>query len=165
MPVDKLEVSYPVTLVELRNALKEAESPKIRERLQIIIHVKSGLSARKTAELMGISRGKVSYWVKRFNTAGFEGLRDKPRKGGEPKVDPGVLKEILEKEPKEFGYGVEAWTASLFRVHIAKTLGVEYHPNYIYQLIKRLGYALKVPRPESVKRSSDRERETFKKRF
>lgn len=87
MPETQLRVTYPVTLEELKEALRREKSPKIRERIRIVLHVKSGLSGRKTAKLMGLSRDTVRRWVKRFNEKGFEGLKDRPRKGGEPKID------------------------------------------------------------------------------
>lgn len=160
----QLRVTYPVTLEELKEALRREKSPKIRERIRIVLHVKSGLSGRKTAKLMGLSRDTVRRWVKRFNEKGFEGLKDRPRKGGEPKIDHKKIVEILETSPREFGYKIEMWTAKVLRVHLIKTFGVEYHPNYIYQLVKNLGYSLIKPRPESVKKPSEEERKAFKKR-
>ena len=127
------------------------------------MHVKQGLSSRKTARLMGLSRDTVSRWVKRFNEDGFSGLYDRPRTGAKPKVDPQEIINILEKEPREFGYNIEGWTAKVLHVHILRTFNVNYHTNYIYQLVKKLGYSLIVPRPESTKKASEAEREAFKK--
>ena len=160
----QLRITYPVTLEELKEALAREKNPKIRERIRIIMHIKQGLSGRKTAKLTGPSRDTISRWVKRFNKNGFDGLHDKPRKGGKPKVDPQKIIDILEKDPREFGYNIEGWTAKVLHVHILKAFGVNYHPNYIYQLVRRLGYSLIVPRPENIKKASEAEREAFKKK-
>ena len=160
----QLRITYPVTLEELKEALAREKNPKIRERIRIIMHIKQGLSGRKTARLMGLSRDTVSRWVKRFNEEGIPGLYDRPRKGAEPKIDPQEIIKILEKSPREFGYNIEGWTVKVLHVHILKTFKVNYHPNYIYQLVKRLGYSLIVPRPENTKKASKAEREAFKKK-
>lgn len=164
MAKTQLKITYPVELEELKEALAREKNPKVRERIRIIMHIKQGLSGRKTAKLMGLSRDTVSRWVKRFNKEGFAGLYDRPRPGGKPKVDQQKITEILETHPQKLGYNIEGWTAKVLHVHILKTFNVKYHPNYIYQLVDRLGYSLIVPRPESTKRASEEERDNFKKK-
>ena len=173
MTVSSLESSHfarvqrltcPVTLEGLKEALAKEKNPKTRERIRVIMHVKQGLSGRKTARLMGLSRDTVSRWVKRFNEEGFSGLHDRPRNGAGPKVDPREIIKTLEKEPREFGYNIEGWAVKVLHVHILKTSKVNYHPNYIYQLVKKLGYSLIVPRPGNIKKASEAEREAFKKK-
>ena len=138
----KLEITYPISLEELINLRKKEKDPRVKYRLQMIILVKQGMSAAKAAKVLGTYHPHVSYRVKRFNSGGPGALRTKKREGLKPRVEPERIKEALDKSPREFGYPVDAWNVKILHAFIKKQFGVEYHPRYMYELIKRLGYSL-----------------------
>ena len=58
----------------LQKSLNES-NPRIRERLMTLHFVASGEPGIKVAQKIGKDRDTISYWVKQFNTKGFDGIK------------------------------------------------------------------------------------------
>ena len=69
---------------ELREQYKMEKDADIRERILMIIWLKSIKSTYKIGDLLFCSHSRVVYWKKRFNSGGLEGLRtaEIPRRPG-----------------------------------------------------------------------------------
>ena len=158
------EVTWPITLEELLELRKKEKDPKIRFRLQMIILVKKGLGITKVAEILGTYHSHVRYWLDRFNSGGPEALKTRKPPGAKPRADYDKIRKALRKSPREFGYPVDAWTVKILHAYIRDHLGVNYHPNYIYELVHKLGFSLIKPRTRDVRSPGGDAEETFKKR-
>ena len=73
------------------------------------------------------------------------------------------LKFALDSKPKEFGYDWSVWFPTLVYNYIRDFQGVELAFDYIYVLIRNLGFSLVVPRTKSYKSNPDKV-ELFKKK-
>jgi transposase len=75
----------PLTDAERETLLRwvkgEAASPALRRRARVILLSSYDISTYVIAILIPMGRNNVSYWIRRFNAEGLDGLRDKPRPG------------------------------------------------------------------------------------
>ncbi len=92
---EKLTLEHDISLEELKILIRTQKDAKVRERLLILLHIKKGRTTREVGELLQISKGKVSYWVHRFNEAGIQGLSTRPKSGRPAKVDYRALRQAL----------------------------------------------------------------------
>ena len=159
----KVEVTRDVNMALLRKVYRKEQNHKIKNRILMVIHVKDGKSSGQVGDIFLCNPSTVSTWVRRFNSDGFQGLRDKPRKGRPRKVDYEDLKSALDRKPKDFGYDFNVWFPKLVHNYILDFQGVKLAFDYIYTLIDQLGYSLVVPRTKSYK-SDDKKVAEFKKK-
>ena len=72
---------------ELREQYKMEKDADIRERILMIIWLKSGKSTYEIGDLLFCPHSRVAYWKKRFNSGGLEGLRTAERPGRLGSID------------------------------------------------------------------------------
>ncbi len=159
---EKLTLEREISLEELTRLIRTQKEAKVRERLLILLHIKKGRTTREVGELLQINKGKVSYWVHRFNEEGIQGLSTRPKSGHPAKVDYRDLRQTLSQSPRAFGYPHVVWFPKLVWQYLKEYQQVDVAPEHIYWVIKRAGYTLKVPRPRHY-RSSPQKVVEFKK--
>ncbi len=71
---------------ELRR-LARHESGRVCQRVLMIANMLEGMEHEAAARLAGLSRSSAYQWHNRYEEAGIEGLRDRPRPGRPPRVD------------------------------------------------------------------------------
>src|ERR1700730_5453159 len=71
---------------ELRR-LARRESGRVCQRVLMIANMLEGMEHEKAAQLAGLSRSAAYDWHNRYEEGGIEGLRDRPRRGRQPRVD------------------------------------------------------------------------------
>jgi transposase len=149
----------------------EENDAKVKQRLQIIIHLKGGKKQREVSDLLDLSVGIVPYWKSRFDKSGIDGLKDKKGRGRKAmlstKDKKRVLKEVNRGIKIQDGYKRGYKTKDIAEM-IRNLFGIVYTARHIRRLMHRQGYALKVPRPRNKSRNqSDVEefKEQFKKTF
>ena len=88
-------------------------------------------------------------WVRRYDTQGLEGLRDRPRPGRPKILDPSKVEAFRERisfGPAE-AEGLAAYRAEDIRQMLAKEFDSDYSISGTYFLLHRLGFSSLVPRP------------------
>jgi transposase len=78
-------------------------------------------------ETVKSSADRVSYWVKRFNEAGLEGLEDKPRPGREriySEQERGQIIALARTHPDQLGLAYGRWTSRRLTEYINNQLGI-----------------------------------------
>src|SRR5215813_10937052 len=71
---------------ELRR-LARRESGRVCQRVLMIANLLDGMEHEEAARLAGLSRSAAYEWHNRYEEDGIEGLRDRPRRGRQPRVD------------------------------------------------------------------------------
>ncbi|NPB03223.1 MAG: IS630 family transposase [Thermotogae bacterium] len=141
----KLEVKHKEKLNEIvRKGVERRD-----EMLQAVVIklVESGMTAKEAAKRLGISERSVRRWVKKWNE---EGKIEGTKRGKHPKTSHlseeqiEELKRILEKK--------EWWSHEEIRELIKKRYGVEYHPEGLRKLLKRMGMKYVKPYPIDYRR-------------
>jgi putative transposase len=152
----------PFNRKELTNLYKKESDPNVKERLLLVLKVKvdDTIPARVARELHR-SRTWASDWLARYSKEGIEGLKNKPKSGRPPKLS----QEIVLKIRRKLTESKQGWSTKQIQDMIIRESGggVKYHYIYIYRLLHKWGFKLKVPRKIHINRASKEERGAFKK--
>lgn len=109
-----------------------------------------GLSREAAARQAGMDRQTLRDWLIRFNAAGVEGLRDRPRSGRPPFLDPGqmaVFKTMVLRGPDPERDGLSSWTAKDLCRLVENRFGVAYRENGMLDLLHGLDLSWQKTRP------------------
>ncbi len=132
---------------ELTRALPQK---RIWRRAQAVLLAKQGRTAQDIADALGCSLKSVKNWVAQYNAGGIEALRDRPRAGRPPLLDPTQyprLKQRLEAPPRPED-GVCTLRGTDVRRILESEFGVLMSLQSVYDLLGRLGYSSLMPRPQ-----------------
>jgi transposase len=125
-------------------------SPQELERVRreaFALHTQ-GLSPAQIAQALDRSPRTVQRWLADARQQGIEALAAKPHPGAKPKLArqqrEGLRKQLL-KGAKAHGFSSNFWTAARVQHVIHQRYGVDYHVNYVAELLKRLGFSRQKP--------------------
>ncbi len=152
-------------LNRLRKMYDQADCPRLRRRVQIVLLANSGYATREIARITRQSPMSVRRWLHRFEAEGCAGLLEAPRSGRPPAITTAIetfLREAVVKSPRDFGYARPGWTTALLaklvrrqfkravtdeciRQHLAQVDGVCRRPTWTvkYRAQAEPGYAQK----------------------
>jgi len=117
---------------------------------------------KKQAEIarhLGVSEAAVSKWKKTLDQKGPEGLQARKATGRPPKMDQEAKQELVEKLQSgaiSAGFPNEQWTQARIKKVIEREFGVNYHKNYVGQLLHELGWSVQKPDPRAMERDEER---------
>ena len=142
----------------LKKYVAETNS-KIKDRMMLIIRIKrDGMDIREAAISLGKSDPWGYKWHARYRQVGFNDLDDQLRTGRPPKVDRAVMKKIRKNARKKI-----IWTGTEMQDYILKNTGIKYDIVHVRYLLRKWGYAQKVPVRVHANRASAEEIYTFQK--
>ena len=127
-----------------------------RRRRRAIQLRKRGLTTLAVAEQLGCSHSSVVRWGQAYERAGPKGLAPKPTPGRPPKLVPRQkqrLVRLLLQGPLTAGYRTDLWTTPRVADVIRRRLGVSYHPNSIWGLLRGLGWSCQKPERRALQRN------------
>jgi transposase len=127
----------------LQQALKIEEKGDVRERILMFLLLNDGKTQQEVADFIGCSLRTVAYWFKHGDPSNLDSLQDKRSKGNYKKVTPEYLKlllEIIDKEPKDFGYEFGRWTAARLAEHLEKETKISLSSSRIRRILKKNKY-------------------------
>ncbi|MSR80760.1 MAG: hypothetical protein EXS11_08545 [Gemmataceae bacterium] len=105
-------------------------------RLKAVALFKEGMSRRAIAKELMVSTRSIYRWISGFEIRGISGVISKiPLKSSSylNKKEMAILKNVVLKSPKEFGYCSFYWTALSLSDIIIRKFGVHFHKKYIYK--------------------------------
>jgi transposase len=113
----------------------------------------AGETVEEVAQHLLVSRQTVYNWLLRFRQRSDPDVRarlqDAPRGGRPPTalgiIDP-LLEEVIDTDPRAYGYRHTVWTAALLRQHLRQAHGITVCRKSISLAIARLGIRWKRPR-------------------
>jgi transposase len=111
------------------------------------------------ARHLGVSEAAVSKWKKTLDQKGPEALQARKATGRPPKMDQEAKQELVEKLQSgaiSAGFPNEQWTQARVKKVIEREYGVNYHKNYIGQLLHELGWSVQKPDPRAMERDEER---------
>lgn len=127
-----------------------------RVRREAFALYEQGISCDQIAEALDRSVRTVHRWVAKARQQGVEALAAKPHAGAKPKLTTrqrnGLRCQLL-KGAKAHGFETDFWTAARVHQLIFQRYGVEYHVNYVPDLLKKLGFS----RQQPVRRARERD--------
>ena len=155
------KVNYPKVIKEslstLENRLKDLSTPKLRDRCEVLIWLKSGkVSTMKEAMVLkGYTKTQGQNWWKQYKSEGLDSfLQTKYRGQTSPLED----KDELRKRLSEEGFA----TINEAREWILQTYGIHYTENGLGNYFRHHKIRLKTGRPTHPKKD-DGKRAEYKK--
>jgi transposase len=135
---------------ELRRLARLETDGRVACRLLALANAVDGMSREEAAKRAGMDRQTLRDWVIRFNAAGSEGLRDRPRSGRPAFLDAGQMaafKALVLRGPDPERDGVSSWTAKDLCSLAEQRFGVTYSENGMLDLLHGLGLSWQKTRP------------------
>src|SRR5450755_1120465 len=149
----------------LRALAKRSKDSHQSRRLLSLAAVQHGMDRGAAAKIGGMDRQTLRDWVHRFNASGPEGLIDNWTEGPKPRLSAeqrAQFAQIVEAGPDRKVDGVVRWRRLDLKRVIAERFGVDFHPRYIGELLKKLGFSHISARPRHPAQD-ERTVEAFKK--
>ncbi|QZZ20565.1 helix-turn-helix domain-containing protein [Leptothermofonsia sichuanensis E412] len=156
-------VKVKESLDELVQQLQQVETPKDKERLQVLYWLKQEKppSIGAIAKAIGKHRNTVGRWLLQYREGGVSAMLERKVSSGGVRKIPQWAEEALAKRLKNSEHGFASYGA--VQQWLAEELGVEAEYHAVYQMTRyRLQAKLKVARPQNIKQDCER-RESFKK--
>lgn len=138
---------------ELEAVLRANSSAKEFKRAQALLLVDENNSIAEIAELLRVSRQTIYNWAARFQLRRTrtveERLRDAPRDGRPATVGEIIdelLDEIIDTDPRTYGYRSTVWTAELFQQYLRDYYQINAGERSVQYALQRLRVRWKRPR-------------------
>lgn len=112
--------------------------------------LRGGLGQAAVARRLAVSPAAVCIWARRLKRHGVKALRARPRTGRPPRLSPRQWQQVgkvLERGAVAAGFGTDRWTLQRVALLIRQSYGVRYHPNYLAEPLRTLGFSPQQPRP------------------
>jgi transposase len=147
-----IELSYKERS-ELERVLKSCTKSKVYQRAQALLLLDEGAVVEQVAELLRVSRQTLYNWMDRFEQCSklkpAECLADAAR-SGRPVTAQGIIEplidEIIDADPRDYGFNSTVWTAELIQHYLAEEYGHEVSVRSIGYALERLHIRWKRPR-------------------
>lgn len=119
-----------------------------RRRLKASKLFRKGLSDAEIARQMKVTRNSVGNWRRIWSAHGAKGLAGAGRAGRKPRLGVEQDKAIvtaLKEGASAHGYRSDVWTLPRTAKLVEKITGVRYHPRYMGDILRRLGFSCQRP--------------------
>lgn len=150
MVLIKLNSKEVASLEKLATSTPDARQLK---RAQALLWLTDGEGVKDVARLLRVKRQTVYNWIARFEARAGQTLEDRladsPRTGRPPTalelIDP-LIDEVIEKDPRDFGYRSTIWTAPLLQRYLSDEHQIEVCTKSVGLAIARVRIVWKRPR-------------------
>lgn len=125
-------------------------------RLLAVERVNAGYAQTEVAHFLGVAPRSVRRWMKAYREGGLEALKANPRPGRPPKLTPEQTATVLgwfQRNPTEFGFRTQLWTARRVTQLIQKHFGVTFNSRYTCAWLA--GHAITPQKPKRRPRERD----------
>ena len=140
------------------------KSTNVREfrRLRAVELFETGIKPIRIAQMLGVTRGAVSQWLKKYREQGKAALCYKKYSRKSCRLSPEQHEELvrmLKSGAEKYGYQGQVWTQARVRELIQRQFGVQYHLNHIGKILKKMGWSWQKPRLKAIQRNEAEVRE------
>lgn len=130
-----------------------------RRRQRALELLEQGMIPAQVARTVGTSRASVTRWQQAYQSGGKKALAAKPAPGRPVKLKVAQrqrLTRLLLQGAQQHGYSTDLWTLSRVAQVIARKFGVQYHPRYVWHLLRALGWSCQKPERRARERDEAR---------
>lgn len=146
--------------------LTPEQQEEIRRRA--VSMVQKGTPPQEVSDQLGVALRSLFYWMARYRSGGWGGLKTGSRSGRPAKLDDADLKYIFdtvtEGDPRQQGFPFALWTLKMVVQMIRRDLGTELSRWSVSRLLKQMGLSVQRPvwrawqqDPDAVKRWQSRQ--------
>ena len=140
-----------VMRIAIRQEIERTDESRYDHRLHGVLLVANGRSCGEVAGLFGEDLRTVQRWVRRFESRGFDGLREGERPGRPRMLDARAWQRLardLRKNPRSFGHAQNLWDGKILSEHLRGRYGVSLGVRQCQRLFTQMGFRLRKPRPQ-----------------
>lgn len=145
---------------QLNNLLQTTDCTTTYRRAQAILWLEEGWKVQDVARRLQVTRFTVANWRSRFFQRRAlpvnQWFQDEPRHGrprtGDGKLD-GIINDVIEEDPRDFGYHSTTWTASLLVLFLEEFHEITVVEETVRRALARLEIRWKRPRHDLANRS------------
>lgn len=126
-----------------------------RRRKKALAFLKKGMTTAEVAKRVGTSFVSVYRWERSVAENGLRALDAKPVPGRPRKLPESEyerLWDILLAGAMAYGFPNDLWTLKRIASVIHREFGVAYHPNYVWEILRREGWSCQVPERRAIQR-------------
>lgn len=134
---------------ELSHLIRSNQDARVVRRAQMVRLSARGVKTTEIAEMWAVTVATVLRTIQNFNSDGLKSLADKTRKGRPRKTTNryvSLLKEAVQKSPRDYGYPFSSWTLNRLREHLGRKTGTLLNPCYLSGLMSREGIVYRRPK-------------------
>lgn len=154
------------SMSRLERLYRREKDSRAKLRLLAAMLRKKGRTMKHISDELHVPIGTVHAWLRRLMDGGLKGLHDEHRSGRPSRLSDEELKGLrhdLIKGPKANGFDAPFWTTKMVTEHVRSRYGREYKQRRMRDLLHKIGFSSKKPRPTNAKRAQKEEVESFKK--
>ena len=142
-------------------------SPKaeVRQRATAIHLLHRGHTPAEVSEQLAVHLGSIYNWHRNWRNAGLKGLENKAKSGRPKNATPaycGLLEQVIEQLPSEYGYGFGIWTVDRLREHLRRETGISLSNRRFRALLKDLDIVYRRPKHDLTSLQDAEEKERAK---
>jgi len=156
-----------VSVAELKSRIAAEKKAKPRTRLLIALHRKKGEGLDDIAGACSVPRRTVHGTLQRFQERGLDAAYSIKQTGRPRHLSQKQLSDLrkrLKASPQASGFYESFWTTRMVVDLVSRRYGVLHTPQWMWNLLRSLGFSCKKPRPRHHK-ASKRAQKEFKKRL
>lgn len=152
IPVMPKQIEYRLTEDELsivRRAIAKDKRPEVRHRAMALQLLHQGMKPQVVADMLAVSLGSIYKWHARWRAGGLEAVANQPKSGAPRKADDAYWQrvgEVVEQNPRTFGYGFSVWTAERLIAHMLSETGIELSVSRFRVMMREHGYVYRRPK-------------------
>lgn len=109
-------------------------------------------SQKQIAEIFGVSRIAVYYWMQRERTGSIGAVKQPGRPRTLKEEQEQELLELIKQPPTAYGYKRIGWTTQIMADLIEKRFGVKYSADHTGKVLRRLEMSVQKPVTRGIKR-------------
>lgn len=150
----------------LRKTCKTERNAKAKIRLKAAILRKQNMTYSQICASLDMLPSTLSYWLNRMNVEGVIASHHRIHPGAKPFLSVNQLtslKKELIRGPDKFGFNQYVWSTRMVIAHVQKRYHTQYTARGMTDLLHRIGFSSKKPRPTHHKSASKEEQNRFKK--
>ncbi len=128
----------------LQKALSESKNPQLTQRILMLLLMDDGKSYQEISDWLGCSYRSVAYWCVHGEPDNLDSLKDGRSQGNYRKVTEeyvNLLMDVIEKEPREFGYEFGRWTTARLSTYMEEQTGIKLSGEQIRRILNQKKYA------------------------
>lgn len=107
------------------------------------------------ARILGVAKSSVSRWKKAWQAGGAQALARKSHPGRKPRLSATQKKRLVRlllRGARKAGYDNDLWTCPRVAQLIEREFAVNYHPGWVWQILRDLGWSCQKPEPRARER-------------
>ncbi len=150
----------------LRKVCKNEKNAKAKIRLKAAILRKQNIPYSVICASLDVIPSTLSYWLNRMDEEGISASHRKKYSGSRCFLNEKQLVSLrndLISGPEKFGFNQFMWSTRMVITHVNKKYNTLYSARGMRELLHRIGFSSKKPRPTHHKSASKEEQTRFKK--